>query len=273
MKVKRRSLPLAVLIRNPQSIAWRGRRAFLLRLTELHNPDAGVDIIEKDVIAELSSAPGERKVRTEPLRVAGPQTRDLSALPVEVAAQFARNVEDTAATTVITHHQNVIFHAHIMRAAFRYGVFGDLTRVGDVRNVNHVEHATRGNTPFVVNVELFREDFVADKYIVLVTIDFVRSRYPSIAVQLAVIETQLADEPRVFRAAAFDAVADIEDHQAVTPVREISQSVFNLNVVQITSFLELSTCDTAGDFRPTSFGLPSRNLFRILHVLEIDHAH
>src|SRR5262245_43150894 len=55
-----------------ESIARRGRRAFLRRLAELHYPDAGVDVIEKDVIAELSSAPGERQVRTEPLRVAGP---------------------------------------------------------------------------------------------------------------------------------------------------------------------------------------------------------
>src|SRR5262245_16365744 len=100
-----------------------------------------------------------------------------------------------------------------------------------------------------------------------------RSCYPSVAVQLTVIETQLADEPRVFRAAAFDAAADIEYHQAVTPVCEISQSVFNLNVVQVTSFRELSAGDTALDFRPTSFGLPPRDLFRILHVLEIDYAH
>src|SRR5262245_59783522 len=69
---KRLSLPLAVLILNPQSIGWRGRRAFLLRLAELHNPDAGVEVIEKDVIAELPGAPGEGQVRTEALRVAGP---------------------------------------------------------------------------------------------------------------------------------------------------------------------------------------------------------
>src|SRR5262245_24854204 len=65
-----RLLTRAVLF--PQSIAWRGRRAFMRRLAELHNPDTGVDVIEKDVIAELSGAPGERQVWTEPLRVAGP---------------------------------------------------------------------------------------------------------------------------------------------------------------------------------------------------------
>src|SRR5262245_14685735 len=57
----------------------RSRRAFLLRLAEFHNPDSRIDVIEKDVIAELARSPGEGHVRTEAVRVAGPQSRNLAA--------------------------------------------------------------------------------------------------------------------------------------------------------------------------------------------------
>src|SRR5262245_37586331 len=81
----RPSVPLSLCL----LFAWRGSRTFLLRLTEFHNPYSGIDVIEKDVVAELAGAPGEGHVRTEALGVAGPQTGDLATLRVEVSAQFA----------------------------------------------------------------------------------------------------------------------------------------------------------------------------------------
>src|SRR5262249_31695101 len=70
-------------------LSRRGRRAFLPRLAEFHDPDSGIDVVEKDVIAELARAPGEGHVGTDPPRVASPQSRNPAALRVEAPAHLA----------------------------------------------------------------------------------------------------------------------------------------------------------------------------------------
>src|SRR5687768_9702974 len=99
-----------------------------------------------------------------------------------------------------------------------------------------------------------------------------RAREPAIAVKLVVIKTQLTDKLWVFRAAALDAGADVKNHQAVVPISEISQAILHLEIVQITPGGRLGFFSTneSGVLR---FGLPTRDLLRILYVREIDDAH
>src|SRR5262245_8031875 len=99
----------------------RSRRTFLPRLAEFHDPDPRIDVVEKDVVAELASAPGEGHVRSEALRVACPQPRDLAPLGVKVSAQLARYIQRAPAAAVIAHHQNVVFDPDVVRSTFGNG--------------------------------------------------------------------------------------------------------------------------------------------------------
>ena len=119
-----------------------------------------------------------------------------------------------------------------------------------------------GMRVFDVQIEAAGKNFVADEHIVLVTKDRVRARQPAIAVQLVVIKTKLAHKLRFLRAAAFDAVADIQNDQSVSPVSEIGQTVLYLQVMQIAtvnlfvalrSFTVLATLFSTCQ-RATSFG-------------------
>src|SRR6185503_2958346 len=122
------------------------------------------------------------------------------------------------------------------------------------------------------NVEEGREDLVANKHVVLITKHRVRARQPAVAGQLIVIETKLTNQLRTLGTAAFQTSADVEYHQTVVPVSEISQTIFNLKIVNVTSgyLIAFFGFDRGGHLR---LGLPARDLFRVLHVLEIDHAH
>src|SRR5580692_1040714 len=46
-------------------------------------------------------SPGERQIRAEAFCVSGPEAGNLAALAIEVAAQFARNVEHAGAAAVV----------------------------------------------------------------------------------------------------------------------------------------------------------------------------
>src|SRR4029079_17107852 len=94
----------------------------------------------------------------------------------------------------------------------------------------------------------------------------------AIPVKLVVIETKLTDELRMFRTAALDARADIQDHYAVMPIGEISQTIFDVEIVQVAAgdLFTLFGADGADD---RILSLPAGDLFRIFHVGEIDHSH
>ena len=61
------------------------------------------------------------------------------------------------------------------------------------------------------------------------------AREPAIAVKFVMIKTQLADKLRILRTAAFHSRADVENDQAIVPVSEICQTIFNLKIVNIAS--------------------------------------
>src|SRR5271167_2190865 len=86
------------------------------------------------------------------------------------------------------------------------------------------------------------------------------------------VEVVLADQLGILRAASGHAVTDIEDDQSITPVREIGETVFHLQVVQITPAGHRAVlgfhADGGGILR-----LPARDFFRMFHILKINHAH
>ena len=66
------------------------------------------------------------------------------------------------------------------------------------------------------------------KDVVAIAIDRMRARKPAVAVKFVMIETKLADKLRIFRTAAFQSRADVENHQTIVPVSEICQTILNL---------------------------------------------
>src|SRR5580704_18292566 len=97
------------------------------------------------------------------------------------------------------------------------------------------------------------------------------SSQPAIAIKFVVIEAILADQFGIFRAAAAHAVTHVEDDQAIAPVSQISQAIFYLQVVQITSAGHRSHFCVQGD-DGRILGLPACNFFGMFGVLKINDA-
>src|SRR5215217_255603 len=99
-----------------------------------------------------------------------------------------------------------------------------------------------------------------------------RAGQPAVSVEFVVIETQLTDELRMFGAPAFNSRADVENHQTITPVSEICQAIFDVEIMNVTSryLFAFLRADHAGK---RILGLPSCYFLRVLNVFEIDHAH
>src|SRR6266496_1678652 len=124
-------LALSKLTLNPRlaSLSRRGRRTFLDLIAKLHNPQSRVDVVEINQAVVRLRAPGERKIRAIAFDVAGPNSANLAALAIEVAAQFAGDIDDATAATVVAHVHDSIFDPHVVRAAFRHGILGDFLRM------------------------------------------------------------------------------------------------------------------------------------------------
>ena len=156
----------------------------------------------------------------------------LASLPVEISAQFSRHVDGASAAAVVADVHHVVLDPHVVGAFFGYVVFGNLARIENVGHVDDVHDPLGGDPCFVGQVELHREHFVTEEDVILVAEDRVGAGQPSRPVQLAVVETQLADELRVLGAAALDAVPHVEDHEPVFPVAHVDQAVDHLDIVQ-----------------------------------------
>src|ERR1043166_5127543 len=76
----------------------RGSRALLRWTTNLHDPQSTMHIVKVDQSVVRLRAPGERKIRTIPRRIAVPKPAILGSRPVKIAAQFARDIDDASAT-------------------------------------------------------------------------------------------------------------------------------------------------------------------------------
>src|SRR6185369_8153043 len=173
-------------------------------------------------------APRERQVWAETVSIAGIDARNLSSLPVKVAAQLSRYINHAPATAVVTHVHQIVFDPHVVRAAFRHRILRDFPRIVDVRDVHHVDHTAHRNAFRRSDIEYSREHLVADEDVVAITIDRMCARQPTVAVKLVVIETKLTDKLRILRTAAFYSRADVEYHEAIVPVSEIRKTVLDL---------------------------------------------
>src|SRR5215216_2029889 len=95
---------------------------------------------------------------------------------------------------------------------------------------------------------------------------------PAVAIEFVVIETQLTNGLRMLGTSAFQSRADVENHQAITPVSEICQTIFDVKIMNVTSgyLFAFLRADHAGK---RILSLPSCYFFGVLNVFEIDHAH
>src|ERR1700693_2270936 len=211
----------------------RRRRALKPRAAEPGYPDSAVDVVEIDQAIRGLRAPRKRQIRPVACGIAGPDASDLATLQVKIPAKLAGNIEHAPATGIIADKQHVIVGPEIMDAAFGDFVNRYFSRMPDVGDVHHVANSADGDALFAVNVELRRKNLVAHKKIVVVTECGVRSGEPAVAVEFVMIEFVLRDKLRMFRAAAFHAVADVEDNQAITPVSKICKTIFYVQIVKV----------------------------------------
>ena len=114
-------------------------------------------------------APGEWQIGAKAFGVAGPEAANLATLPVKIAAQFTRHIDDAPTAVVVAHVHDVAVDPHVMRAGFRHRILRHLAWVIDVRDVHHVHDAAHRDALAVVDVKNLRKYFVADKHVVLVT--------------------------------------------------------------------------------------------------------
>jgi hypothetical protein len=86
------------------------------------------------------------------------------------------------------------------------------------------------------------------------------------------IKSQLAHQLGLLRTAAFNAFADVKNHEAIAPVSEIRETIFDLQVVQVTS-ADVVAFGGANRCRHFIGNFPARHFFRILDVGKTDHTH
>ena len=99
------------------------------------------------------------------------------------------------------------------------------------------------------------------------------AREPAVAVKLVVVKMQLTYQLRMFRAASLHAVANVENHQAVAPIGEISETIFDLQIMQVATNKFAVAARRGYRCRYCASDFPTRHFFRMLHVREINHAH
>ncbi len=111
-----------------------------------------------------------------PLRVSSPEAGNFAALAVEVAAQFAGNIEHAGAAAVVALIEHVVGGPEIVRAAFRHFILRHFPRMLDVGNIHDVADGAHRDAVAVIEFENRGEHFVADKQIILVAEHAVRAR-------------------------------------------------------------------------------------------------
>ncbi len=160
-----------------------------------------------------------------------------------------------------------------MRTGFRHGILRNLSRMVDVSHVHYMHHAAHRNALAIVNIKDWWKHFVTNENVILVTENRVRSREPAVAVKFMMIKAQLADELRVLRAATLQAIAHVENYQAIAPISEISQTIFDLHIMQVATnnFPFALSSGNRGRYRAGK--LPARYFFRMLYIGEVNHTH
>src|SRR5438477_8369158 len=107
------------------SLSRRGRRSFLDLISELDDPKARVDVVKIDQAVVRLRAPGEGQIGAITFDVTGPDSTNLAALSIQVAASFAGDIDDTAAATVVAHVHDSVFDPNVVRVTFGNGILGE----------------------------------------------------------------------------------------------------------------------------------------------------
>src|SRR5262249_18335459 len=183
------------------------------------------------------------------------------------------HIHHPCAARVVTHAHHIVLHPDVMCAAFRYRVVGDLLRTMNIADIDHVNDTSHWNSFLRLNIEYAGKDLIADRDIILVAEDRVRPWKPAVAVEFVVVHTILTDQLRLLRTPPFDSAADIQNNQAVSPVSQVCEPVFHLNIVQVSSASQYFTIRTGQLSSHRDVRLPPRNLLWILYVFEIDNSH
>src|SRR5215470_7406706 len=218
------------------------------------------------------SAPRERHVRAITVRIPCPESSDLASLPVKIASQFSRNIDNSPATAVVAHVHEIVFNPHVVRATFGHRILSDFLRMINVRDVDDVTDSSYWN-PFVrVDIEEGRQYFITYEQVVMIAEYRVSSRQPAVTIKIMMVETELTNQLRMLRAATFQSRTNIQNHESFMPVREISESVLHVQIMEITSG-NFFTFFRTNHPSHRAFSLPTRYLLRILCVSEVDHSH
>src|SRR6185503_9897655 len=87
------------------------------------------------------------------------------------------------------------------------------------------------------------------------------------------IKAQLTYKLWVFGAAALDAISNVENDQAIAPIGEIGQSVFDLQIMQVTTNDFTIAINGSNRGRYCAGNFPTGHFFRMLYISEINYAH
>ena len=193
---------------------------------------------------------------------------DLPALCAQVAAQFARDVEDAEAGVVGAHVERVAGDPDVVHAAVLRLVERDRPRLGDVRDVDHLQPAVRAPCRRVLRAlhAIRGKDLVGDEHVVLLPPRRMRAADEAraaiglhIPVERVEVVLELRDHHRIGWRAAANAVAHVEDHEPVVPVRRVEQAVLHVDVVQRPPGIR------------TILGLPEADLPRMVRIVDVEH--
>src|SRR5580704_4556025 len=279
---KSKNPPYTVLMYGPFARAnrWRTGRALKLRLAQLRDPQPRVDVVEiHQAIEQVAVArhrarlpsPGEWQIRPVPLGVAGPEAGNLAALAVEIAAQFAGDVEHPRSAAIVTLIEHIVRRPEIVRSPLRHFILRHFPRMFDVGNIHDVADGTHRDALLALEFKNGGKHFVPHKKIILVPEHAMRTRQPTISIQFVMVEVVLADQLGILRAAAAHAVAHIEDDQSISPVRQVSQAVFHLQVMQVPSAGHRSVHRVNAD-GGRILRFPARHFLGMFRILKINDA-
>src|SRR5581483_12230707 len=134
------------------------------------------------------TAPCERQVRPVPFAISCPESRNLSSLPVQIAAQLPGNIQHPRASAVIALIQHVVRSPEIVRTALRRFILRDFLRMLQIRHVHYMTNRAYRNPVAIFNAENRWENFISYEKIILVPEHAVRPRQPPIAIKFVMVE-------------------------------------------------------------------------------------
>ena len=194
---------------------------------------------------------------------------DLAVLGPEITAQLALDVESPEPALVRAHIERVTGHPHVVHPAILRLVPRHRAGMLHVRHIDHLQSAVGTPCCCVLGALHARagEDLVGDEHVVVVApcgVGAANETGPTyrldFTVQCVEVVFVLGHQLGVGRAAALHAVAHVEDHQSVVPVRQIREAILDVDVVQ-------------GPAGIGPIGAPLPHFLRMRWIADVHHMH